>query len=150
MGPSCGTSCLRSIARIYRTELAMRTATKKKPRNGLSAAQRCTGARTHLVDARQVRAEPAVHAEDTPVDDSSEGEVVEDLAAVAPDVRGAVLALALVEEAVHLRDLPRLVVPPDERDPVGVSYFVGEQQEEGLDGVEPAVDEVAYVCGGCL
>lgn len=83
--------------------------------------------RTHLVDARQVRAQPAMDAEDTAVDDSSEGEVVEDLAAVAPDVRGAVLALALVEEAVHLRDLPRLVVPPDERDPVGVAHFVCEQ-----------------------
>lgn len=91
-----------------------------------------------------------MHAKDTPVDDSSEGEVVEDLAAVAPDVRGAVLALALVEEAVHLRDLPRLVVAPDERDPVGVAHFVCEQQEKGLDGVEPAVDEVACVCGGCL
>lgn len=92
-----------------------------------------------------------MHAKDTAVDDSSEGEVVEDLAAVAPDVRGAVLALALVEEAVHLRDLPRLVVPPDERDPVGVAHFVGEQQEESLDGVEPAVDEVACVCavGAC-
>lgn len=92
-----------------------------------------------------------MHAENTPIDDSSEGEVVEDLAAVAPDVRGAVLALALVEEAVHLRDLPRLVVPPDERDPVGVAHFVGEEKEEGLDGVEPAVDEVACVCemGGC-
>lgn len=68
-----------------------------------------------------------MHAKDTPINDSSESEVVEDLAAVAPDVRGAVLALALVEEAVHLRDLPRLVVPPDERDPVGVAYFVGEE-----------------------
>lgn len=107
--------------------------------------------RTHLVHTRQIRTQAAMHAKDTAVDDSGEGEVVEDLAAVTPDVRGAVLALALVEEAVHLRDLPRLVVPPDERDPVGVSYFVGEQQEEGLDGVEPAVDEVACVCemGGC-
>lgn len=92
-----------------------------------------------------------MHAKDTPINNRSECEVIENFAAVAPDVRGAVLALALVEEAVHLRDLPRLVVPPDERDPVGVAHFVGEQQEEGLDGVEPAVDEVACVCemGGC-
>lgn len=92
-----------------------------------------------------------MHAKNTAINNRGECEVIEDLAAVAPDVRGAVLALALVEEAVHLRDLPRLVVPPDERDPVGVAHFVREQQEEGLDGVEPAVDEVACVCemGGC-
>ena len=38
----------------------------------------------------------------SPVDDGGEGEVVEDLGAVAPRVRVAVLALALVVEAVHL------------------------------------------------
>lgn len=47
------------------------------------------------------------------VDDGGEAEVVEDLGAVAPDGDGAVLAQALVVEAVDLRDLTALVVAPD-------------------------------------
>ena len=42
-------------------------------------------------------------AEHPAVDDRAEGEVVEDLAAVAPDVGRAVFARALVVEAVDLR-----------------------------------------------
>ena len=56
----------------------------------------------------------------------------------------AVLAQALVVEAVHLRDLPRLVVAADERDAVGVAHFECEEQQECLDRVEPAVDEIAH------
>ena len=43
-----------------------------------------------------------MHAEDAPVDHGREREVVEDLAAPAPHVRGAVLALAFVVEAIDL------------------------------------------------
>jgi len=100
--------------------------------------------RAYLVYARQVRAQAAMHTEHASVDNGAEREVVEDLAAVAPDVRGAVLALAFVVEAVHLRDLPRLVVAPDERDAVWVPHFVREQEEERLDGVEASVHEVAH------
>ena len=82
-------------------------------------------------------------AKDTAVDDGAEGEVIEHLAAPAPDVGRAVLALALVVEAVHLRDLARLVVAANERDALGVAHFEREQKEEGLHAVETAVDEVA-------
>ena len=96
-----------------------------------------------LVERVDQRTQPAVHAEDAAVDDGAEGEVVEDLAAPAPDVGGAVLALALVVEAVDLGDLPGLVVAADERDALGVADFEREKEQEGLDGVEAAVDEVA-------
>jgi len=59
------------------------------------------------------------------VDDGREAEVVEDLGAVAPHGDGAVLAQALVVEAVHLRDLPALVVAPDQGDAVGVANLGG-------------------------
>ena len=100
---------------------------------------------THLIDALQVRTESTVDTKDTAVDDSAEGKVVEDLAAPAPDVGGAVLALALVVEAVDLCDLAGLVVAADEGHALGVADLEGEEEEEGLDGVEAAVDEVA--CG---
>lgn len=86
-----------------------------------------------------------MHAEHPAVDDRAEREVVEDLAAPAPDVAAAVLALAFVVEAVHLRDLAGLVVPPNQRYALGVADLEREQQQEGLHAVEPAVDKVA--CG---
>ena len=73
-----------------------------------------------------------------------ERQVVEEVGEDLPDVGVAVLAQALVVEAVDLRDLPALVVPSDERDPVRVAHLQREQQQEGLDGVEAAVDEVAH------
>lgn len=56
----------------------------------------------YLVDGVDGRGEPAVDAEDVVVDDGGEGEVVEDLGAVAPHVHRPVLPQALVVEAVHL------------------------------------------------
>lgn len=43
-------------------------------------------------------------------------EVCEDL----PNARAAILAQALLVEPVHLRDLPALMVAPDDIDPAGV------------------------------
>ena len=60
--------------------------------------------RPDLVNGAQVWTQAAVHAEDAPVDHGREREVVEDLAAPAPHVRGAVLALAFVVEAVYLEE----------------------------------------------
>jgi len=49
-----------------------------------------------------VGTETAVYAKDSAVDDGGEGEVVEDLAAVSPDVRRPILAHALVVKAIDL------------------------------------------------
>jgi hypothetical protein len=84
-----------------------------------------------------------VDAEDLAVDDGAEGEVVKDVAAVAPDVCAPVLALALVVEAVDLGDLPRLMVAADEGDAIRVADLEQEQEEKRLDRVEAPVDKVA-------
>ena len=54
-----------------------------------------------------------MHAQDAIIDQRGEGEVIEDVGAVAPHVDTAILAQALVVKAVHLRDLPTLVVTAD-------------------------------------
>ena len=36
------------------------------------------------------------------------------------------------------------MIPSYESDPVGVADFIGEKQQEGLDGVVSTVDEVAH------
>lgn len=53
-----------------------------------------------------------------------DGEQVEDAAAVHPGVGVAVLGEALVVEAVHLRDLPRLVVTAQQGYPASVNPWV--------------------------
>ena len=56
-------------------------------------------------------------------DEGAEGEVVEDFAAIAPDVGGAVFADALVVEAVDRGDLAGLVVAADKGNAIRVSNF---------------------------
>ena len=87
-----------------------------------------------------------MHAKHPAVHDRAEREVVKHVAAPPPHVGAAVLALALVVEPVDLGDLPRFVVAADERDAFGVAHLEGEQEQEGLDAVEPSVDEIA--CAG--
>lgn len=52
----------------------------------------------------------AVQAEDVVVDDSSQGQVVEQVCEVLPHVARAIFPYTLVEKAVYLRDLPAFVV----------------------------------------
>ena len=61
-----------------------------------------TDTRAHLVERADGRAQPPVHREDAPVDERAEREVVKGVGRGAPDGRGAVLAHALVVEAVDL------------------------------------------------
>ena len=104
-----------------------------------------------LVEGLDAGTEAAVNTEDLAVNDGREGEIVEYLGAVSPDCDAAVLPQTLVIEPVHLGDLPALVVAPDEVDPVRVPHLQGQQQQEGLHAVEPAVHEVSHeqvVCVG--
>ncbi len=84
-----------------------------------------------------------MHAKHTSIHHSPERQVVKHLAAVAPHIDAAVLAHALVVEAVHLRDLARLVVAAYQRDAVRIAHLERKQQQERLHRVEAAVDEIA-------
>ena len=80
----------------------------------------CAYAVTYLVQGVHRGGKTAVHAEDAVIDDCGETEVVEYLRAVLPHIHAPVLFQALIVEAVHLGDLPALVVSSDEGDAVGV------------------------------
>jgi len=86
-----------------------------------------------------------MHTKHAAVHDGPQTQIIKDVAAVPPHVARAVLALTLVVEAVDLGDLAGLVVPPDEGDAIGISDLEEKEEEEGLNGVEAAVDKVA--CG---
>ena len=64
------------------------------------------------------------------IDDSREGQVVEYLGAVSPHGDRAVLAEALVVEAVDLGDLPGLVVSPNQGYPVWITHLRRERDAE--------------------
>lgn len=62
-----------------------------------------------------------MYAKHSAVYDGAQGEVVKHLAAPAPYIRGAVLALAFVVEAVDLCDLAGFVVSSNKGDPFRIS-----------------------------
>ncbi len=97
----------------------------------------------YLVQGVDAGTESPVNGEDLVLDDGREGEIIEDLGAVSPNVDAAVFAEALIVKSVHLGDLAGFVISADEGDAIGVADFEGEEEEEGFDGVVAAVDEVA-------
>ena len=80
--------------------------------------------------------------EDLVVDKGREGQVVEEVGEVLPDVGIAVLPQALVVEAVDLGNLARLVVATKNGDALGVADLEGDEQGYCLDGVVASVDVV--------
>ena len=85
----------------------------------------------------------AVEAEDLVVDEGRQGEKVEEVGEAFPDAGVAVLPEALVVEAVHLRDLTRLVVAPEDRDALREPDLERHQQRHRLDRVVATIDVVA-------
>lgn len=91
-----------------------------------------------------------MHSKDPIVNDSRQGDVIEELTAVPPYVGIPEFSHTLIVKAINLCDLPAFMVTSDECDPVRVPDFEGEEQEEGLDGVEASIDEITkekVVCG---
>jgi hypothetical protein len=86
--------------------------------------------------------EASVETEDLVVDESGEREVVEEVCKVLPNVGVAVLAQALVVEAVDLCDLAGLVIASEDGDAPGVSDFEGNEQSYGLDRVVSSINVV--------
>jgi hypothetical protein len=76
------------------------------------------------------------------VDDSADGEVVEDLGAVLPGVGVAVLSVDLIVEAVDGGDLSRFVVASEEGDSFGVFDLEAEEVFEGFDRVVAAINKI--------
>ena len=82
-----------------------------------------------LIDTVDAGTQAAVHAEYLVVDDDREGEEVEHVGEVVPDVGVAVFAIAFGVEAIGLGDAAGLVVAADEVHAGGVAQF--EADEEG-------------------
>lgn len=88
-----------------------------------------------------------MHTKHPSIDDRPKREIVKHLTAPPPHVTTAVLPLAFVVEAIHLRNLPRLMVSSDESYAVWVADFESEEKEKGLHAVKTSIDEIALVDG---
>ena len=75
---------------------------------------------------------------------SSEGEVVEEVGEVSPDVGVAIFAQAFVVEAVHLGDLPRFVVSAEDCYTVAIAKLEGNKEGDRLDGIVPPIDIITH------
>ena len=83
--------------------------------------------RPDVVQGVDTRGQAAVKAEDLVVDKGGEGQVVEEVGEVFPDVGVAVLAEALVVETVHLRDLAGFVVASKDGDALWIADFESDE-----------------------
>lgn len=86
----------------------------------------------------------AVETEDLVFDEGGEGEVVEQIGEVLPDIGVAVLAQAFIVEPINLGDLTGLVVPTKDGDPLGVTDFKAHEEGDGLDGVVATIDIITW------
>lgn len=98
----------------------------------------------NVIESIDTRREASVEAEDLVVDEGGEGEVVEQVGKVLPDIGVSVLAEALVVEAVDLSDLTRLVVAAEDGDALGISDLEGDEQGHCLNRIVSTVDVVAW------
>jgi len=89
-------------------------------------------------------AETPVEAEDLPVNQSRQRQVVEQIREVLPHVGIAILPQALVVEAVHLRDLATLVVASQDGYSVFVTDFQSDEKSDGLHRIIASIHVVTH------
>lgn len=82
--------------------------------------------------------------EDGVVDDGSNGKVIKDVGAIAPDVEGAKFPEAFIVESVHLGDLSAFMIPSNKSNHVWISDFVGQEEQEGFHTVKASVDKISH------
>lgn len=90
----------------------------------------------------EVRAEAAVHTQDTIIDDGCDRQYIEASAKLSPDSH-VVPALALIVEAVHPVDGLALVITSQQVEVLRELDLVGKQQRDGLDALLASVNVVA-------
>lgn len=74
-----------------------------------------------------------MQAEDLILDQGGEGEEIEQVGEILPDVCVAVFTEALVVETVYLRNLARFVIAAKNGDSLGVADFESDEEGHRLD-----------------
>ena len=74
-----------------------------------------------------------MQAEDLIVDESSQGQVVEEIGKVLPDICITIFAQTFVVEAVDLSNLAGFVIAAEDSDARWVANFESDKEGDGLD-----------------
>jgi hypothetical protein len=96
-----------------------------------------------VVEGIDAWGETAVETKDLAVDKSGEGEVIEKVGEILPDIGVSIFTEALVIEAVDLCDLAGFVVSAEDRDSLWVSNLESNEEGNGLDGVITSINVIA-------
>ena len=75
---------------------------------------------------------------------SGQGEVVEEVGEVSPDVRVAIFPQALVIEAVNLCDLSRFVISAEDCNTIAVAKLKSNEESHGFNRVVASVDVITH------
>lgn len=100
--------------------------------------------RSDVVEGVNAGRQPAVQAENLVVDECSEGEIVEEVGEVFPDISIAVFSQTFVVKAIDLGNLSTLVVPSKDGDSGRVSDLQGDKEGHRLDGVVATIYVVSH------
>jgi len=77
-------------------------------------------------------------------DESCDGEVIKEVGEVLPNIRCPVLPQALIIKPIHLGNLSRLMVPPQNSDPGRVTDFEGNEEAHSLNRVEASIHVISH------
>ena len=85
-----------------------------------------------------------MQTEDLVLNYRCEGQVVEQICEVLPDVRVAIFAEALIVETIDLSDLSRLVIASENCDAVLKAHFQANEKCHSLDRVISTIDVISH------
>ena len=60
---------------------------------------------------------------------------IKNFRAILPNIKTAILPQALIIKAINLRNLPRLMIAPQQKKLIPIPNFAGKQQEKSLNTV---------------
>jgi hypothetical protein len=78
------------------------------------------------------------------LNEGCEGEIIEEIGEVSPDVGVSVLSQTLVVEAVNLSDLTRFVVASEDGDAIAIPQFHRDEESDGFDGIVSSVYVITH------
>lgn len=77
------------------------------------------------------------------VNDGSQRKIVKYVSAVPPNIQRTIFPKALVIETIDLSNLPTFVISSDKSYHVGISYFIGQQQQESFYAIKTTIHEIS-------